>query len=132
MSDAPGAARHLVTVVGGGPGGSTAANLLARAGHPAVRYERQTFPRLHAGASLLPYNMRIVERLGVVEAMRAKFMEKWGVEFLSATDDLTRLFHFDEALEPRYPMCFQTPRAELDLLLLEEARRRGAVVHLGA
>jgi flavin-dependent dehydrogenase len=132
MSDAAGAARRDVAVVGGGPGGSTAANLLAAAGRDVVVYERETFPRFHIGESLLPHNMRIFERLGVVPAMRARFMEKWGVEFLSSGGDLTRMFHFEEALEPRYPMCFQTPRADLDALLLEEAGRRGATVRLGA
>lgn len=120
---------HDVAIIGGGPGGSTAANLLAQAGRSVVLFERERFPRFHIGESLLPHNVRIFERLGIAGRLSASFMEKWGVEFVSSDGALTRLFHFDEAIDPRYPMCFQVPRAEFDLLLLEEAARRGCEVH---
>jgi flavin-dependent dehydrogenase len=121
--------KHDVAVIGGGPGGSTAANLLAQAGRRTVLFERERFPRFHIGESLLPHNVRIFERLGIAGRLRTSFMEKWGVEFVSSDGALNRLFHFDEALAPRYPMCFQVPRAEFDLLLLQEAERRGCEVH---
>jgi flavin-dependent dehydrogenase len=121
-----------VAVIGGGPGGSTAAGLLARSGHDVVLLERERFPRFHIGESLLPHNLRLFERLGVAGALRRQFIEKWGVEFVSSDGALTRLFHFDEALEPRYPMCFQVPRSEFDLLLLRHAAAGGAEVREGA
>ena len=43
-----------VVVVGGGPGGSTAATLLARKGYDVVLLERERFPRDHVGESQLP------------------------------------------------------------------------------
>jgi flavin-dependent dehydrogenase len=117
-----------VAIIGGGPGGSTAGNLLAQAGHRVVLFERERFPRFHIGESLLPHNMRLFDRLGLTPGLRTSFMEKWGIEFISSGGDLRRLFHFDEATEPRYPMCFQVRRSEFDLRLLEEAGRRGCEV----
>ncbi len=120
---------HDVAIIGGGPGGSTAANLLALAGHDVVLFEKERFPRFHIGESLLPHNMRIFEKLGLVNTLKQRFMEKWGVEFVSSDGGLSRLFHFDEAIDRRYPMCFQVPRSEFDHLLLRQAASRGAQVH---
>jgi len=119
---------HDVAIIGGGPGGSTAGNLLAQAGRRVVLFERERFPRFHIGESLLPHNMRLFDRLGLTPHLKASFMEKWGIEFVSSGGDLRRLFHFDEAAEPRYPMCFQVRRSEFDHLLLREAARRGCEV----
>ena len=46
-----------VAIIGGGPAGSTAAALLARAGRLVVLFEREKFPRFHIGESLLPFSM---------------------------------------------------------------------------
>jgi hypothetical protein len=43
-----------VIVVGGGPGGSTAASVTAMDGHRVLLLERETFPRYQIGESLLP------------------------------------------------------------------------------
>jgi flavin-dependent dehydrogenase len=42
-----------VLVIGGGPGGSTAAALLAKNGFKVLLLEREKFPRYHIGESLL-------------------------------------------------------------------------------
>ncbi|MEY2395990.1 MAG: hypothetical protein QOF94_2335, partial [Acidobacteriaceae bacterium] len=38
-----------IDIIGGGPAGSTAAALLARAGRRVVLFEREKFPRFHIG-----------------------------------------------------------------------------------
>ncbi len=43
-----------IIVIGGGPGGSTAAALLAEYGHDVLVLERDAYPRHHIGESLMP------------------------------------------------------------------------------
>ena len=56
-----------VLVVGGGPAGSTIAALLAEKGWRVTLLEKEHHPRFHIGESLLPHNLPIFERLGVLE-----------------------------------------------------------------
>ena len=56
---------YEVVVIGGGPGGSTVAGFLARAGRRVLVLEREPFPRFHVGESLLPRSVEVLERLGV-------------------------------------------------------------------
>lgn len=53
-------------VVGGGPGGCAAATLLARSGRRVLLLEKEWFPRFHLGESLLPYNCRLFDQLGLL------------------------------------------------------------------
>ena len=43
-----------VIVMGGGPAGSTAAALVAAAGHSVLLMDREKFPRFRIGESLMP------------------------------------------------------------------------------
>jgi flavin-dependent dehydrogenase len=113
-------------VVGGGPGGSTAASVLAARGARVALFERDLFPRFHIGESLLPFNMDIFERLGVVERLRREFIEKWGAEFISGDGRVRQVFYFEDGLIPGRPMCFQVLRERFDQLLLEAAAAPGS------
>src|SRR5437879_13385484 len=73
-----------VAIIGGGPAGSTAATLLARAGRRVVVFERDKFPRFHIGESLLPFSTKAFDRLGVREKLDRTFLPKHGGEIVAA------------------------------------------------
>ncbi len=115
-----------VLVVGGGPAGSTAAALLAEQGRDVVLLEREAHPRFHIGESLLPRNLALFDRLGVLEEVRAIGVHKPGAEFISDETGRTIPFPFRHALDATYPHAWQVRRAQLDEILFRNAARRGA------
>ena len=72
-----------VLVIGGGPGGSTVAALLSDRGKNVVLLEKDGHPRFHVGESLLPGNLAIFERLGVLGEVAGMGVLKPGAEFVS-------------------------------------------------
>ena len=83
-----------VLVIGGGPAGSPAATLLARKGWKVTLLEKNAHPRFHIGESLLPMNLPILERLGVLEQVRAIGVFKPGADFPLQDDaDSINVFH---------------------------------------
>ncbi len=131
VSAVPG--RVDAVVCGGGPAGSTVATVLARHGHSVLVLERERFPRFHVGESLLPTNVPLFERIGVLEKVRAAgFQVKLGARFYHQGTERTRFVRFARGVEPGLPSAFQVKRAEFDQLLLDHARSRGATVLEGA
>ena len=119
---------HDVAIIGGGPSGSTCAALLAGAGQRVVLFEKERFPRFHIGESLLPHNVDLFRRLGVLEEMKTCFVEKWGVKLFSGDGSVFHRIRFEDALVPGYPMAFQVLRSRFDEMLLRNASTRGAEV----
>ncbi|MEZ5440259.1 MAG: NAD(P)/FAD-dependent oxidoreductase [Lysobacterales bacterium] len=119
-----------VLIAGGGPAGCTAAILLARAGWRVALFEKARHPRFHIGESLLPMNLPILERLGVLEAVRDIGVYKAGADF-PADDGQWNSFPFQRALNPSHEHAFQVRRDEFDALLCEQARRAGVDVREG-
>jgi flavin-dependent dehydrogenase len=118
-----------VAIIGGGPAGSTAATLLARAGRRVVLFEREKFPRFHIGESLLPMSMKTFTRLGVHEKfLAAGFMEKFGGEMAGADSEGGVKFYFKDGYRSQTDHAYQVPRAQFDKVLLDHAAGSGAEV----
>jgi flavin-dependent dehydrogenase len=120
-----------VVVIGGGPAGSTAAALLAQRGHQVILLEKAHHPRFHIGESLLPMNLPVFERLGVLEKVRALGVVKPGADFEADNERGYNSFAFCRAIGDSPPHAFQVWRADFDRMLFEHARSCGASAREG-
>lgn len=130
MSQEP--ASHVETcdvlVIGGGPAGTTAATLLHARGHRVVLVEKDRHPRFHIGESLLPRNVPILRRLGVMDRLQEIGVVKRGADFSLSGDTRHTVFDFSQALAPDEPTAFQVKRSEFDHMLLRNAHDKGVQV----
>jgi flavin-dependent dehydrogenase len=115
-----------VAVIGGGPGGSTAAALLARLGHRVIALEKEHHPRFHIGESLLPMNLPLFERLGVADKVRALGVYKAGADFEADNERGYSTYDFGRALGTSPPHAYQVWRQDFDKMLYDHARECGA------
>jgi flavin-dependent dehydrogenase len=118
-----------VAIIGGGPAGSTAATLLAKAGRRVIVFEREKFPRFHVGESLLPFSMQTFDRLGVREKLDAAFMPKYGGEIAAACGTKRVKFYFKDGFRSQRDRAYQVTRSDFDKVLLDHSRESGAEVH---
>src|SRR6202521_5636503 len=113
-------------VIGGGPAGSTAAALLAQRGYNVIALEKAHHPRFHIGESLLPMNLPVFERLGVLEKVRALGVFKRGADFEADNERGYNTFAFARAIGNSPPHAYQVWRQDFDKMLYEHARECGA------
>ena len=120
-----------VVVIGGGPGGTTAATMLARKGWDVRLFERERFPREHVGESLLPASIPILEELGALPAIEAAgFLPKWGATMVWGASPEPWSWYFRET-NIKHPHSYQVWRPQFDHILLENSRAHGVDVREG-
>jgi halogenation protein CepH len=120
-------------VVGGGPGGSTAASFIAKNGGRVLLLEREHFPRHQIGESLMASTVQgICRSLGVLDEIdQAGFIRKpagifrwgegsdlWALAFTQAQQLTSKQMNY----------AFHVERAKFDEILLNNARKLGVVV----
>lgn len=118
-----------IIVIGGGPVGTTAASLLSEKGYTVCLLEKTSHPRFHIGESLLPMNLPILKRLGVLDEIKNIGIVKQGAEF-NAFDPLTQqykriTFYFEKAFNKEYPHAYEVRRSEFDSILFNNCRSKG-------
>ena len=120
-----------VLVLGGGPGGSSIAAILAEKGWKVDLWEKHPHPRFHIGESLLPHTLPYLKQLGVLEEIECIGLQKFGAELLSPYHDESVTLYFDSALDKSQPYAFQVRRSEFDNILLRNCQKKGTRVHEG-
>jgi halogenation protein CepH len=123
-------------VIGGGPGGSTLASLVAMRGHKVLLLEREHFPRHQIGESLLPSTVHgICKLLGVHEELaQAGFPRKLGASFRWGKNP--NVWRFEFGSHPALAaagatFAYQVERSRFDKILLDNSRRKGVDVREG-
>ncbi len=117
-------------LIGGGPGGSCAAAILAEYGHRVLVIEREKFPRYHIGESLIPFTFGPLERIGMIPKMKAsQFVKKYSVTFVQPDGKRSQPFYFFNRYDREtVAQTWQVLRSEFDQMLLDNAREKGAEV----
>ncbi|AWW40955.1 NAD(P)/FAD-dependent oxidoreductase [Streptomyces cadmiisoli] len=125
-----------VVIMGGGPGGSTLAALLARRGGLSVAVlEKEEFPREHIGESMAHPLIPVLEESGALEKVLAGkcWVKKFGGIFQwSDTGPHVAYFDHDNTVRDGvHRWAMHVDRAEFDKVLLDHAADVGADVFEG-
>jgi FADH2-dependent halogenase len=120
-----------VIVIGGGPAGSSAACVMAAKGYSVLILEKAQFPRFHIGESMVPYVLKLLEKIGVYEEVAEFAVHKYGVEMGVPNGNYKRA-EFQFLAKGQMPLAFNLDRAKFDSTLLEHAQKNGARVLFGA
>ena len=91
-----------------------------------IALEKAHHPRFHIGESLLPMNLPIFERLGVLDKVRALGVFKPGADFEADNERGYNTYAFARAIGNSPPHAYQVWRQDFDKMLFDHARECGA------
>ena len=115
-----------VLVIGGGPAGTTFGTFMAQRGRKVTLLEKDFHPRFHIGESLLPMNLPIMQRMGVLEKIRRIGVPKMGADFSApGMGDDYNTYRFANALGSSPDHAFEVRRSEFDQTLFEHCKAAG-------
>lgn len=116
-------------IVGAGPGGATAAAVLARAGLRPLLLDKDTFPRDKVcGDAISGKSVDVMKRLGMMDAMAAaEQVGSWGVTFSGPYGDEVAI-PFTKMLDQPVAPGFVCTRLEFDRLVFEQAVEAGVEI----
>lgn len=115
-----------VLIIGGGPAGTTFGTLMKNRGFDVTLLEKSHHPRFHIGESLLPMNLPILERLGVLDEVRTIGVPKLGADFTVGNSSAEQqTFHFRNALGESPGQAFEVRRSEFDHILFKNCTNAG-------
>ena len=121
-----------VAIIGGGPGGSTAAMYLLREGIQPVIIEKENFPRYHIGESMTGECGGILRDLGLgMDMLERKHPFKHGVKVYGKHPWFLPVMMRTAEGKLKDQTTWQVRRSDFDKMMLEEAIKRGAKVVYG-
>ncbi|WP_010586072.1 NAD(P)/FAD-dependent oxidoreductase [Schlesneria paludicola] len=121
-----------VIVIGGGPSGTTAATLIAQRGYKVRLLEREHFPRYHIGESLIPQTYHVMQRLNMLDKMKAsEFVRKYSVQFVGSSGRLSEPFYFLDHKPHESSQTWQVRRSDFDMRMMDNAIEHGVDVQQG-
>lgn len=125
----PDTSEYDVVVVGGGPGGSTAAFQLSQFGYDVVLIDHETFPRDKLCGGLITYKtIRLLER--VFDTSFDELMEGGILDF--EADEYAAYFNDDLVKQDDIDVPFHfAKRYDYDEFLFDQAVESGVATHLG-
>jgi geranylgeranyl reductase family protein len=120
-------------IVGAGPGGATAAAVMARRGLKPLLLDRDAFPRDKiCGDAISGKSVDVMKRLGMIEPLLATTqLGSWGVTFSGPYGDEVAI-PFTKALDKPVAPGFMCDRVTFDRLVFDQAVEAGAEVWTGA
>lgn len=116
-------------IVGAGPGGATAATVMARAGLKPLLIDKDAFPRDKVcGDALSGKTVDVMKRLDMIEPLLAvSQIDSWGVTFSGPFGDEAAI-PFTKALDKPVAPGFVCDRVTFDHLVFKQAVEAGAEI----